>query len=69
MIQSARQLDLTPRTPLIVASETMLAALDDGRPLSRTGVSAVLCQAYGGSDATGAWGQADLHAAVELAQP
>ena len=70
MSQPALQFDLAnSHEPTVLVAARMLAAdLDDGKPLSRQRISAVLTEAFGGSDADGRWSASEANTASELAQ-
>lgn len=58
-----------PSPPVVVmAAQTMASELAAGRALSRSDVTRIMTEHFGGSDALGRWSVRDAHAAVELAQ-
>ena len=58
-----------PSPPVVVmAAQTMASELAEGRALSRSDVTRIISNHFGGSDACGRWSVRDAHAAVELAQ-
>ena len=58
-----------PSPPVVVmAAQTMASELAAGRALSRSDVTRIMSNHFGGSDACGRWSVRDAHAAVELAQ-
>ncbi len=57
-----------PSPPVVVmAALTMASELAAGRVLSRTDVTRIMTEHFGGSDALGRWSVRDAHAAFELA--
>jgi len=58
-----------PSPPIVVmAAQTMASELEAGRALSRSDVTRIMTEHFGGSDALGRWSVLDAHAATELAQ-
>jgi hypothetical protein len=58
-----------PSPPVVVmAAQTMASELAAGRALSRSDVTRIMTEHFGGSDALGRWSVRDAHAATELAQ-
>ncbi|MBX9644674.1 MAG: strawberry notch family protein [Novosphingobium sp.] len=58
-----------PSPPVVVmAAQTMASELAGGRALSRSDVTRIMTEHFGGSDALGRWSVRDAHAATELAQ-
>ena len=58
-----------PSPPLVVtAAKAMALQLAAGRALSRSDVTCIMTEHFGGSDALGRWSVRDAHAALELAQ-
>lgn len=58
-----------PSPPVVVmAAQTMASELEAGRALSRSDVTRIMTEHFGGSDALGRWSVRDAHAATELAQ-
>ena len=58
-----------PSPPVIVmAAQAMASELAAGRALSRSDVTRIMTDHFGGSDALGRWSVRDAHAALELAQ-
>ena len=58
-----------PSPPIVVmAAQTMASELEAGRALSRSDVTRIMTEHFGGSDALGRWSVRDAHAATELAQ-
>jgi hypothetical protein len=51
-----------------MAAQTMASELAAGRALSRSDVTRIMTEHFGGSDALGRWSVRDAHAALELAQ-
>jgi hypothetical protein len=70
MSQPALQFDLGYSTEpaVLIAARVLAADLADGNPLSRQRISAVLTDAFGGSDADGRWSASEANTACELAQ-
>ena len=58
-----------PSPPVVVmAAQIMTSELAAGRALSRSDVTRIMTEHFGGSDALGRWSVRDAHAATELAQ-
>ncbi|NML96270.1 strawberry notch-like NTP hydrolase domain-containing protein [Novosphingobium olei] len=58
-----------PSPPVVVmAAQTMASELAAGCALSRSDVTRIMTEHFGGSDALGRWSVRDAHAATELAQ-
>ena len=58
-----------PSPPVVVmAAQTMASELAAGRALSRSDVTRIMTEHFGGSDALGRWSVRDAHASLELAQ-
>ncbi|MFB9049159.1 strawberry notch-like NTP hydrolase domain-containing protein [Sphingobium indicum] len=58
-----------PSPPVVVmAAQTMASELAAGRAISRSDVTRIMTEHFGGSDAVGRWSVRDAHAAVEVAQ-
>ncbi|MCC6479684.1 MAG: strawberry notch family protein, partial [Sphingomonadaceae bacterium] len=58
-----------PSPPVVVmAAQIMASELAAGRALSRSDVTRIMTEHFGGSDALGRWSVRDAHAATELAQ-
>jgi hypothetical protein len=58
-----------PFPPTVVtAAQIMASELTAGRALSRSDVTRIMTEHFGGSDAVGRWSVRDAHAALELAQ-
>jgi len=58
-----------PSPPVVVlAAQIMASELAAGRALSRSDVTRIMTEHFGGSDALGRWSVRDAHAALELAQ-
>ena len=58
-----------PSPPVVVmATQTIASELAAGRALSRSDVTRIMTEHFGGSDALGRWSVRDAHAALELAQ-
>jgi hypothetical protein len=58
-----------PSPPVVVmAALTMASELAAGRVLTRSDVTRIMTEHFGGSDALGSWSVRDAHAALELAQ-
>ena len=58
-----------PSPPIVVmAAQSMASELASGRVLSRSDVTRIMTEHFGGSDALGRWSVRDAHAALELAQ-
>ena len=58
-----------PSPPVVVmAAHTMASELAAGRVLSRSDVTRIMTEHFGGSDALGRWSVLEAHAALELAQ-
>ena len=58
-----------PSPPAVAtAAQIMASELAAGRALSRSDVTRIMSQHFGGSDALGRWSVRDAHAALELAQ-
>ncbi len=53
---------------VVMAAQTMASELAAGRALSRSDVTRIMTEHFGGSDALGRWSVRDAHAALELAQ-
>ncbi|MEZ5736641.1 MAG: strawberry notch family protein [Novosphingobium sp.] len=70
MSQPALQFDLAYFTEptVLIAARVLAADLADGKPLSRQRISAVLTEAFCGSDADGRWSASEANTACELAQ-
>jgi hypothetical protein len=58
-----------PSPPVVLmAAQTMASELAAGRAVSRSHVTRIMTEHFGGSDALGRWSVRDAHAALELAQ-
>jgi predicted RNA methylase len=58
-----------PSPPVVVmAARTMTSELAAGRVLTRSDVTRIMTEHFGGSDALGRWSIRDAHAALEVAQ-
>ncbi|QTH23073.1 strawberry notch family protein [Rhizorhabdus wittichii] len=58
-----------PSPPAVAtAAQIMVSELAAGRALSRSDVTRIMSEHFGGSDALGRWSVRDAHAALELAQ-
>mgnify|MGYP006191618775 FL=1 len=58
-----------PSPPVVaMAAQTMASELEAGRALSRSDVTRIMTEHFGGSDALGRWSVRDAHASLELAQ-
>ncbi|MCP5400769.1 MAG: strawberry notch family protein [Novosphingobium sp.] len=70
MSQPALQFDLaySNEPTVLIAARVLAADLAHGKPLSRQRISAVLTEAFGGSDADGRWSASEANTACELAQ-